>query len=427
MRLNKFQISLRGFYGVYNFGDDLIVYSVLKFYESRLNFNAQKVDFYLSSKRDSLNKLKFDTRFEFKSDMGISDVYLPVTSKLKSWGVPKFMRIIAGAFALLLFVVSILIYKLTKARIFFPSYIDHYRKLDLIHFIGGGYFMDRWSNWLYEQYLTVCCAKLINPQIRIIGTGIGVGPIKKALNRRVLKKLLAKFSFVAVREEETKKNLDILGINCLCLGDDVLLLYNLLIDLRMKSKKEGKQLFAVAINIKDYPDFNYDKYGIEILTFLARIRSKLPVNVEFYCFGISPGPDDLTLISDLVKKYRISDCEILVPYEIGIDCFLSHISRCDFGVGSAYHFTTLMLLCSIPVVSVVSGEYYCQKVKGISDLFSAKSVYEIGQVKSDLLVSEFERSRLPRDLGNSNKIMSLYEQMNDRYYEEISKVLIGRN
>lgn len=100
---------------------------------------------------------------------------------------------------------------------------------------GGSLLQDKTSNFsLYYYLFILILAKLFFKKTVIFAQGIE--PIRKKINEKLLKFVLKKMDFVSVRDENSKKYLEKLGIKSELFSDPV---YSILQETQISNKKEG--------------------------------------------------------------------------------------------------------------------------------------------------------------------------------------------
>ncbi|MDV2991462.1 MAG: hypothetical protein N4J56_001116 [Chroococcidiopsis sp. SAG 2025] len=197
----KKKIYLRGAYNLYNFGDDLLLISTIEFFNKHLRLTRENLELYGSKNFESLSQLKFDSDLELKHSVEWSDIIYRINLKLERLRIPiqfplvvhqllghvlrgewleqsrflSFCQVVAIAIIIFTDTIS---YKLFQKALFTKEYINFLKQLDVIHYIGGGYLNERWLEVIIYEYITISLARSFNPKIKVIGTGLGLGPFK---------------------------------------------------------------------------------------------------------------------------------------------------------------------------------------------------------------------------------------------------------
>lgn len=411
MPKNKIKIFLRGAYNSYNFGDDIILASILYFLEKNLKIDPKIIQIYIQKNQCSFEKLGYENPFKFKDGKEIDEIFVFINNRLKIFKFPKFIRIIFIILSLFTLGLSICFFRIFKRKVLFKDFISFFEDLDIIQYIGGGYITDRWLRRMLYEFLMVNIAKLINPNLKIIGTGLGLGPFEHKISIIFIKNFLNKFNYLFLRERESfnlVKKLNIKGY-IKCCGDDALLILPLLKNLKINKNKFNKNI--IAINLKDFPDHNY--YGIRnVINNLFEFLHKKNFCIEFFSFGQKPGPDDCKILQDLdIDNKNI--CSIYNPYKIGIIKYLQKLAQVRFGFGFAYHFNLILAIMSIPSISIYAGDYYKQKIKESMALFGNPYVFSINAFKNQNL--EIILNKILQYKYDESKKINLYKNIVKEY------------
>ena len=439
----KNRIFLRGCHNLFNFGDDLLLISTLELLSKDLGLTNEDLDIYLSQNDQSLANLKFETNLKLKYCLELSDIIYQINLKLKKLYIPleiphiydllrniltarvsKRLRI--SSFCLLIVLAAIVftdvvLYKVFHKALFTKEYIAFLQKLDVIHYVGGGYFTDRWIEVLICEWFIVALAKAFNPDLKVIGTGLGLGPFKPKLNLKILKAFIKNFDYLFVREKESLDLINNLNIKLYkkVMGDDVILLLPYLNQLKSESKLNCSQ--TTALNLKSFPDHDYSLLKQNIEVYLKSIEGKKS-RVEFFCFGRKPGPDDHSLVESLAQPYQ-DKLIIHDPYEEGWLKFLENLAKADRGLGFAYHFNVILTLLKIPNVNVYAGDYYRQKIGGVIKQLNKNSII----LSIDELVGKDLASVLAvtgTNQTNTGAIAELmYHEMKSEYLSAYKRIL----
>ncbi|MCX5679681.1 MAG: polysaccharide pyruvyl transferase family protein [Candidatus Omnitrophica bacterium] len=427
--IRKKRILFRGFYNFYNFGDDLVLIAWNDFLSSKLKYTNEKLELYTIQRDKSSTKLNFDNQLSLDHQEP-PDITSYINEKFKRFHValkiPNTIELIEGMKRWLLTSIVIIdtaVYKISRKSFFIKEYLDFLSSLDVIHYIGGGYFTDRWNAVLVYEFFLVLLAKNVNSDLKIIGTGLGLGPFKNRLSRIVFKFFAKNFDYLFVRDDISLKLLEDLkvGVCADTLGDDAILLFPFIEDIKQKQNVYSNN--RIAFNLKSFPDHDYFLIKRNIENYLRCMRLQ-NCKIEYFCFGKKPGPDDRKLMEILDEELR-KDLSIHDPYEEGWTSFIENLAQTAVGLGFAYHFSVILTLLGIPVVSVYSGGYYRQKMEGgIKFLNKDSTVLSIGELTS---VNIAEIASAAKSLKHNNmdgELEMKYKKMALEYagvYENILK------
>lgn len=428
-------IFLRGAYNLFNFGDDLILISWLNFLKSVVKCKDEDITLYLTKGHQSLTNLGYKSGFKPKQ-LELLDLTDHINNKLKKhrlgFRFPSVRQLIEGikkkSIQSILYLsllaaaigVDVLIYKMSSNAVFIKKYLDQLANVDVIHYVGGGYFADWLGKMIVYELLAVSLMKMLNPNIKVVGTGLGVGPLKNSLNRRFFKMLAKNFHYLSVRDHESLQVVKGLGIKSKVkvLGDDIILLTPYITKLQNTDKKQNRR--QVALNIKDFPGHDYSKIGENMRDYIADMQSQ-GFEITYYCFGKKPGPDDHSLLNLLddkqSKKFKIHD-----PYLEGWSRTLKHLSQAKAGISFGFHLSYILTSLGTPVVSIYCGDYYRQKIQGgLKVLKSNSLVFSIDEVRSEKF------SKAVRNLSSLKhegvKTQTLYDKMSSEYLRQYKHLL----
>jgi len=420
---NKIRIFIKGAHNCYNFGDDAIFIAILYFLEKNLGLTEKNCQIYTEKNRNSFEKLNYKFDLKLKNGIKINEIFEPINSYLKLLKFPKFLRLIFASFILGAFFTNIWFFRIFKKKFFFKDIITFFENLDIIHYIGGGYITDRWKMRMVHEYLTVNIAKRINPDLKIIGTGLGLGPFRFKISLFFLKGFLNKFDYLFLREQQSFDLVRKLNIKTYlkCCGDDVLLLFPLFKDLKCKQAKLNKKI--VGFNLKDFPDHNYIKIKENMEKLLNLLQTE-NLEIKYFCFGQKPGPDDYNVLSNLDLKLT-KDLIIYNPYKQGFYEFIKGLAKVNFGIGFAYHFSVILSIMDIPSIAIYAGDYYRQKIAGAIKFFGNFScVLNIDDIQKSKIVSLIEKLITSTEKNSqSQRVKNLYNNMLTEYISAYKQVI----
>ncbi len=413
-------LYLKGSFNHYNFGDDLLLFAVLYFFESNLNFTNDDLNIFIDKQANSIDKLKFNSNFKINN---YCDPGYVINDKLKEKRMPRIFKLLILMVLLFINIMYAILYKLTGLNIFNKSINKFYNDLDVIYYIGGGYLTDTWYNSMPQltyDYFNLITAKLINPNLKVIGTGMGLGPIKTKLYKILFKKFIKHFDYIYVREEQSVELLADLNIKTPVknLGDDALLLYPYFKNLQKDKEK------AFSFNFKDFQYHDYSDY-IDNLTDTVNFFKDNGYKLNFFAFGELPGPHDSRLVKLFNKEIQQS-ITIYNPYQIGFDSFISKLLSSNAGLGFAYHFNVILSLLNLPVLGIYSSNYSKQKINNvIKDMNNNSIILNVNELKSNNLQNNLKTllnfTESPKI--ESSIINKKYEEMTEEYKKMFKGIL----
>lgn len=349
-------IYFRGAYNLYNYGDDLILFANLKLLEkiADIQFSVS-----IDEKMNSFQKLT--SEIHLKTNMGI-DIIDEFNKLFNQISLPKGNKSLKIFYFLtwLFFLFALVSFRrIFRWKLISNTYLDRIEKTDIIHYISGGYFYNEKSTYFIYEWMFLKLVRLVNPQIKIIGTGLGVGPIRRKVNLFFLKQITGYFNYLSARDSVSEKYLKGGNFDSEIFEDDTLLIYPL-----WRNAARQEKHHTISLNLKDFPTFEYSTIETHLESCLLEAK-KDGYSIIYFSFGQPPGPDDLSQLNKLHSLKKIID-KVYSAYSMSVSDFIDVFSKCIFSIGSAYHFAYLNMLNQTMSLIISSGEYYQQKICGIT-------------------------------------------------------------
>ncbi|OWY67350.1 hypothetical protein B7486_32065 [cyanobacterium TDX16] len=446
---NKKKIYLRGAYNLYNFGDDLLLISTIEFFNKHLRLTRENLELYGSKNFESLSQLKFDSDLELKHSVEWSDIIYRINLKLERLRIPIQFHLVVHqllghvlrgewleqsrflsfcqlvAIAIIIFT-DIISYKLFHKALFTKEYINFLKQLDVIHYIGGGYLNERWLEVIIYESITISLARSFNHKVKVIGTGLGLGPFKSKVSLMIFKLFAKQFNYLFVRETASLSIVKQLKVDVTTkvLGDDIILLLPTLTRLKFEQCTYNRKTNSItAINLKSFPDYNYNLIKVSLENYLKQLLDNQHSQPEYFCFGREPGPGDRNLLEIFDPSYRDS-LVIRDPYEEGWRSFLSRLAGARVGIGCAYHFNIILALFNIPTVGIYSGSYYKQKIVGVMQLLSQDTlVLSLDELGLEKDLAEVVNVAINAHTSGENKLEQMHTAMKREYVKAYKSIL----
>lgn len=401
----KHRILFKGYYNVHNLGDDLLFLALLDFFQNHMQWRNKDITLFVEPGEDSLQKLGYTHPYMLLSYQDpIKAQHAQLKKNIK---IGLFIKLFMGCL-MLGNLISALLYRITKLQIGNAKNFLFFRNLDIVHYIGGGYFNTRlpWGMQLlvYESYFLII-GKLINPELQIIGTGLGIGPITHNFYKVLFKNFIKQFNFIFVREKESEAFVQSLGTakHVQCIGDDVTLLLPYFQNIAQKTRKQPQ----FGLNLKFD---NVHQYGTSQMFFENLIQdcAKSGQQVVFFNFGrdheaLKQLPIELT------QKLPVYSC-----YETGLSYFVERLSESQKGAGFAYHFAILCALMAIPSANIYFDDYYRQKTGGVIKLLCNQHVtfdyQQLNKISPQQLLHEL-------DLVDQDNASEIFNRLKTHYQQ----------
>jgi polysaccharide pyruvyl transferase WcaK-like protein len=379
-------IYFRGCYNSTNFGDDLLLFGLLEALHRFLGLQRDELTAYIDPQQDSIPALRFPLPFE------LTPFHEPLKQwnrTLTNWDVTGLSRKLLLGLGILFFTIVYGLYWLIGLPIACFKTIRFFKQLNVLHYIGGGYFNTRLGfgfDLLVYEYLIVTFYKWVNPSGKVVGTGLGLGPVTTNHYRWLFKQFLKKFSFIHVREEESLAFVKSLNpsIDCHCLGDDATLLTPFCQEQLFPLEK--KPLFAINLKYDDVHD--YTALGDKLASLVATLHER-GFEVAFFSFG-----KDHKALAHLPASLQ-NAFPIYNPYEMGLLPFLKELAKAQYGLGFAYHFAILGTMLKVKMANIYYDDYYRQKtdgvIKQISEVAVTLSYEQLLQTPVDTLLNQLDQ------------------------------------
>lgn len=419
------KVLIQGSYDGFNLGDDLTFVALVRFLRRELGWAQGDLEIYASRRLGRLAKLGPIDGLSWAESKEIDDL-LCVRGSAAASALRRFGRRLLVLLTLTVVFVSVCVFRLTRRCIACGDLIRFLASLDVIHYDGGGYIAGRWRKRLAFEVLTLWAARMIQPRLKVVGTGMGLGPFRGRGSRLLLRAFLGKFDRLFVRDRRSWEIARALNpkLDVRCLADDALLLLPLIEDLNPGDRVGDRPV--AAVNLKDFPDHAYEAIADKIDELLTVLWDK-GLRVEFFSFSQSPGPSDSHILESLRLRHRDVIAAVHDPYEEGLDRFLQHLARARLGFGFAYHFVVLPALMDVPCVAVYAGEYYEQKIRGAAQVLDLPFVFGMEDLKK-LDVRSMIDKVLQTDARPLTRVKPLYTQMAREYaamYRELMQLRAG--
>ena len=406
-------ILLKGYYDFFNFGDELLLLSMVDFFRDEFVDNNQAVTLFIERQKKSIEALNYDT-------LPLHEFQEPIKGFVKQQKANGMngllLKLCTNALFMLAFFDAIL-FRLTGNAIFFKKLFKFYQELDVIHYIGGGYFTSIWDfsiAYVLYELLSTRLAKLVNPRIELVASGLGIGPLTSNAYNQLFKRFIAPFTAIHVREHISLKHVKNLGFaqHAACLGDDVQMFLPLFQQYKEANKEIREQQKIFGINLKYDKEHDYTELKGAIQTLVTTLIED-GWQVSFFSFGTDHAVLN-TLDEHVREKLRIHK-----PYEEGMHEFLTHFSQMRAGLGFAYHFSVLSSLFEIPALNIYVGEYYKQKIGEVIKKLSPSQKILSDQ---ELIQSRVEDLLDGYTLNDKQIVYSAYEKMRSSYKEIYQRI-----
>lgn len=356
----------QGGYALRNFGD----FMMLKVTVNRIVKHHPSAKIYIVSKNDKRLKELFPLAINlypeslsFLYDKGSLfgsfsrkyDLISLFEEKLSEWFKRNFIQLV------------LVKRKLTKRRLTEnqKSWVQAILEADYIIACGGGYLNDIWGKQTLRNHIdTLRLGQTINAKTAFIGQGLGPLNDKKILHQ--FKQVAHKLDLLTLRDNiESVATCKKVNINdYIFTGDDALAL--------CKPERSSSPQHYIGVNIR--LSHYTEGFDNSVVQNLATICHELFVS-SLLTPRIVPisrvkQADDVFNSAKLIRnederKRAVKEAENITSEEV----LLEHIQGCRLMITGCYHAGVLALGNGIPVIALVSSDYYNTKFTGLADCF----------------------------------------------------------
>lgn len=240
---------------------------------------------------------------------------------------------------------------------------------------GGSLLQDITSTRSILYYLTLInIAKIFKKAVIVYANGIG--PISKKINRNLTRKILNKVDLITLRDFNSKKTLEEIGVqgNMLVTSDPVFTLEpssqtridkifkveeiptdKPLIGISVRNWKKSKNLVEVLSKTIEYIDSSYN------------VRTVL-IPMHY--------PDDLEISIEIVKKTNSPNCYV-IKNKYGVEDMMGIIKRLELIIAMRLHSLIYAATQAVPVIGLV----YDPKVDGLLEMLDIDAKCNVEKVE----------------------------------------------
>ncbi len=256
---------------------------------------------------------------------------------------------------------------------------------------GGGLF----TNLTKRAYFiwAIQAFKAIRRKKPLIMYGQSVGPVKGATRKRIVKKLFNKAVFIAVRDEESKKELKKLGVKKkISLVPDPIFCLD---DQKSQSPVHEKKKIIVALR---HPANLPEDFYAKLTDFLNWMIEERKNAVSFAVFQT---PDDRVITDKIIEGIRGNENVSILPEFQKAEDVLKAFSEADFIIGMRLHSVLAAIKARKPLMAIS----YAPKVKNFMEYAKLKDLVidtDITDLKEKYLKLEKNSEKTKEELENFN-------------------------
>ncbi|WP_027339006.1 polysaccharide pyruvyl transferase CsaB [Halonatronum saccharophilum] len=230
----------------------------------------------------------------------------------------------------------------------FKGLIREFKKADLLISGGGSLLQDVTSNRTIPYYLgVIALAKFF--KMPVFFCGQGVGPVRGRINKRMIKRGLNGVKKITVRDEESKKLLEEIGVkqDIKVTADPVFILDGIGEE-RANAILKKEEIYlshpVMGVSIRPWKD---NSYLMKLALILDKVKERSNLDIILIPLHY---PNDLK-VSRYIKGIMNSDVQILEDYYQPRE-ILGLIGRMDLFLGVRLHSLIFASLKRIPILGI---------------------------------------------------------------------------
>lgn len=272
---------------------------------------------------------------------------------------------------------------------------------------GGGLLQDvSGKGFSVLYYLSLLfLARLCN--VPTIVYGQGIGPIRNSINKKLLYWAFKTVNLIIVRDEQSKKFLEKIGIlnkKIVVNADTAFLLKKKEIPDKVKQKYALENLSSrktntssIGVVIRNCHDIakDYDKKIMELAKIADYLIERYQATLIFIPFQLDT---DISIIKDIVKRMKFAKLKI-IEEELSPDIMLSLISKLSILIGMRLHSIIFATITDIPFIAI---DYDPKVKKFVHSLNLPELLININQLTVKNINNKLKYINVHRELIQSN-------------------------
>jgi polysaccharide pyruvyl transferase CsaB len=260
---------------------------------------------------------------------------------------------------------------------------------DGIVFGGGSLFQDITGRGFTVLYYVGIALLGLCLRKKIFFIGHGMGPIKRPLNRLLLRYVLQRAEFISLRNRESFAFVQALGISRAILTNDLIFA-----EMLPKIKKKQTKKIKIVLSFRSGVPVN------QLIAFCAQLHEH-----DLVVVPLQQRADEL--LSQQFKKYaRVVDYD---PEKI-----IREIATADFAVGMRLHFLILAASYAVPFIGIA----YDPKVEGLCKHFHMPFVSN----QAVATLPQLLKQELPKANHYRTKLHLFMERERRTAHEHVSQI-----
>jgi polysaccharide pyruvyl transferase WcaK-like protein len=226
------------------------------------------------------------------------------------------------------------------------------KELDLLIIGGGGLLMDMYKRDAPLYSVLGMTGKRAG--CKVVVYGVGAGPINTKPGKFFIKQLVNLASSVSVRDQDSQKLLEGLGVNKKVgiIGDPAFSVPAVV------THQPTKKITKVGVTAVPYfsqqywpaPDLNkYDAYVAGMAAQLDQLASEKGVEITFYS---TKYPEDVQVTKDIFSKMEHKDAAVLIEDNLHPKDIVKISAEQDLIIGTRLHSLILSVVAETPVIGI---------------------------------------------------------------------------
>lgn len=258
-----------------------------------------------------------------------------------------------------------------------------FKKLDYIQFIGGGYLCSYWPDMILEAWLVAQLAKKYNIPYMLTGMS---AYIYDDHDKKLFTDICNYASSIDLRDHSTDLNYltnnNISNSNIFRTIDDAFYLDY------AKTKTVARYINVILHKWGESSNILSDKILNVVIPFMVKYLEENPqsyINLLNFSYEGNDVFPFLTknIPQSLKKRFRLYEDCITLP----IEEVKSLIAGAEFNISSRFHASVFSISTCTPVFSIISDNYYSQKILSLHRLINDENFSNISNLTLDLLMN----------------------------------------
>jgi polysaccharide pyruvyl transferase CsaB len=261
------------------------------------------------------------------------------------------------------------------------KFINYFKELRGAHLFilgGGGLFTDEKPRAIWIWWMQAKIARLMGK--KVICFGQSVGPLKTKFGKKVSKKVFIKAEKNIVRDENSAKLLNELGVR------NVSTLTDLAFALAYDNNSFHNKSDFVVLSLREWIRGDEEKIYVELAKFIEFLWNKYQLKTVFIPFQMEQD-DDLKCFNKLSKYVNVNCPMEIYQGEHRVEAVIDYMARARFILGMRLHSIILSIIVKRPFLALS----YSTKVADFLKSVGMDNWVEYEQIEAEILEKSFEK------------------------------------